>query len=50
MLYAGPARGFAGLMQIHVQVPGGFLAPGIQPLVLTVDCVPTQSDVTIALK
>ena len=49
LLYAGPAPGFPGLMQINAQVPTGFLAPGIQPVILTVGNVASQSGVTIAL-
>jgi len=36
-------------MQINAQVPTGFLAPGIQPVILTVENVASQSGVTIAL-
>ena len=50
LLYAGPAPGFPGLMQINAQIPGGFLAPGIQPVVLTVGTAASQSGVTIALQ
>jgi uncharacterized protein (TIGR03437 family) len=49
LLYAGPAPGLPGLMQINAEVPAGFLAPGIQPVVLTVGTVASQSGVTIAL-
>jgi len=50
LLYAGPAPGFPGLMQINAQIPGGFLAPGIQPVVLAVGAASSQSGVTIALR
>src|SRR5262249_5297444 len=48
--YAGPAPGFAGLMQINAQIPGGFLQPGIQPVLLTVGGAQSQSGVTIAIR
>ena len=50
LLYAGPAPGFPGLMQINAQIPGGFLAPGIQPVVLKVGTAASQSGVTIAIQ
>ncbi len=50
LLYAGPAPGFAGLMQINAQVPGGFLAPGIQPVVLSAGGALSQAGVTIAVR
>ena len=50
LLYAGPAPGFPGLMQINAQVPAGFLAPGIQPVVLSVGSAPSQAGVTIAVR
>lgn len=50
VLYAGPAPGFQGLMQINVTVPAGFLAPGIQPVVITVAGVSSQPGVTIAVR
>jgi uncharacterized protein (TIGR03437 family) len=49
LLYAGPAPGFPGLMQINAQIPGGFLPPGIQTMVLTVAGASSQPGVTIAL-
>ncbi|MGA2215595.1 MAG: IPT/TIG domain-containing protein, partial [Bryobacteraceae bacterium] len=46
--YAGPAPGFPGLMQINAQIPCGFLAPGIQPVVLSIGGASSQAGVTIA--
>jgi trimeric autotransporter adhesin len=48
--YAGPAPGFPGLMQINAQIPGGFLAPGIQPVVLAIGGASSQPGVTIAVQ
>jgi uncharacterized protein (TIGR03437 family) len=50
LLYAGQAPGYPGLMQINTQVPAGFLAPGIEPVVLSVGTAVSQSGVTIALR
>jgi uncharacterized protein (TIGR03437 family) len=49
LLYAGPAPGFSGLMQINAQIPAGFLPPGTQAVVLTVDDVTSQAGVTLAI-
>lgn len=49
LLYAGPAPGFNGLMQINAQIPCGFLPPGIQPVVLSINSVSTQPGVTLAI-
>jgi uncharacterized protein (TIGR03437 family) len=50
VLYAGPAPGFAGLMQINARVPAGFLPPGIQPVLLTIGNAVSQAGVTIAVR
>src|SRR5580704_6697474 len=49
LIYAGPAPGFQGLMQINAQIPGGFLAPGILPVILSIGAATSQSGVTIAI-
>ncbi|HYL38240.1 MAG TPA: SMP-30/gluconolactonase/LRE family protein [Bryobacteraceae bacterium] len=49
--YAGPAlSGAAGRLEIDARIPGGFLGPGIQPVVLWVGSAPSQSGVTIAVQ
>ena len=48
--YAGPAPGFPGLMQINAQIPGGFLPPGILPVVMSIGSVNSQDGVTIAVR
>jgi len=50
LAYAGAAPGFPGLMQINAQIPGGFLPPGILPVVLSVGTAASQNGVTIAVK
>jgi len=50
LLYAGPAPGFPGLMQINALIPGGFLGPGIQTVVLSVGNAASQSGVTVAIR
>jgi uncharacterized protein (TIGR03437 family) len=49
LLYAGPAPGFAGLMQLNAQIPCGFLPPGIQPVVLSIGGVTSQAGVTLTI-
>ncbi len=49
LLYAGPAPGFAGLMQLNAQIPCGFLPPGIQPVVLSIGGVLSQAGVTLTI-
>lgn len=50
VLYAGPAPGYQGLMQINAQIPAGFLPPGIQPVLLTIGNASSQDGVTIAVQ
>jgi uncharacterized protein (TIGR03437 family) len=50
LFYAGPAPGFPGLMQINAQIPGGFLPPGVLPVVLSIGTANSQDGVTIAVK
>jgi uncharacterized protein (TIGR03437 family) len=49
LFYAGAAPGFPGLMQINAQIPGGFLPPGIQAVLLSIGGSASQAGVTIAL-
>jgi uncharacterized protein (TIGR03437 family) len=49
LLYAGPAPGFMGLTQINAQIPCGFLPPGIQPVVLSIDGASSQAGVTLSI-
>jgi uncharacterized protein (TIGR03437 family) len=49
LLYAGPAPGFDGLMQLNAQIPCGFLPPGIQSVVLSIGGVSSQPGVTLAI-
>jgi uncharacterized protein (TIGR03437 family) len=49
LVYAGPAPGFPGLMQINAQIPGGFLPPGILPVVLSLGNAASQEGVTVAV-
>lgn len=50
VLFSGPAPGYLGLQQVNVRVPGGFLPPGDQPLVLFVANASSQSGVTVSVK
>jgi trimeric autotransporter adhesin len=50
LLYAGPAPGFPGLMQINARLPGPFSPPGEHSLLLHVSNTQTQPGVTIFLK
>ncbi len=50
VIYAGPAPGLVnGVMQVNAMVPAG-LAPGPQPLLITVGGVRSDAGVTIAVK
>jgi uncharacterized protein (TIGR03437 family) len=48
ILYAGPAPGFAGLMQVNARVPS-FAPAGMLPVVLTVGSASSPDGVTIAV-
>jgi uncharacterized protein (TIGR03437 family) len=49
VLYAGPAPGFFGLMQINARIPAGLPGSGSQGVVVTVGGVSSQAGVTIAV-
>jgi uncharacterized protein (TIGR03437 family) len=50
LLYAGPAPGYVGLMQINAVIPSGFVPTGDLPVVLTVGTYQSPAGVTIAVK
>ena len=50
VLYAGAAPGYAGLMQINVQLPGGFAPTGSLPVELYVGAAVSQRGVQITLR
>jgi len=50
LLYAGPAPGFPGLMQINARVPAGVAPSGVVPVVLSVGDASSQPGVTIAVQ
>ncbi len=50
ILYAGPAPGFPGLMQVNARVPGGYAPGGSLPLVLKIGMAASQPGVTIAVR
>ncbi len=47
VLFAGPAPGYPGLLQVNARVPGGFFAAGLQEVVLWVGDVRSQSGVAL---
>lgn len=50
LLYAGPAPGSPGLMQINARVPAGFLPPGNQTVLLAIGSARSQAGVTLAVQ
>ena len=50
VLYAGPAPGFPGLMQVNARVPGGNAPAGVVPVVITVGTVSSQDGVTLVVR
>jgi uncharacterized protein (TIGR03437 family) len=50
VFYSGPATGFPGLTQINAQIPAGFLAPGLQPVVLTAGAATSPNGVMVAIQ
>jgi uncharacterized protein (TIGR03437 family) len=50
VLYAGPAPGYPGLLQLNVHVPTGYFSGGNVPAVLTVGDASSQAGVTIAVQ
>lgn len=48
VLYSGPVAGYAGLWQINIVLPSGYIAPGTMDVIATVGGFPTQSGITIA--
>lgn len=50
VLYAGPAPGLLGVMQVNARLPGGFLPSGALEAVVSLSGVSTQAGVTIAVQ
>jgi len=50
VLYAGPAPGYPGLLQLNVRVPTGYFSGGDVPVLLTVGDASSQPGVTIAVQ
>ncbi|MBI4873831.1 MAG: SMP-30/gluconolactonase/LRE family protein [Acidobacteria bacterium] len=50
VLYAGPAPGFPGLLQLNVRLPSGYFPAGVLPVTLTVGSTPSQPNVTLAIR
>jgi len=50
LVYAGLSPGFPGLLQVNARIPTGFLAPGIQQLVLSAGGIDSPPGVTISLR
>lgn len=50
VVYAGPAPGLPGVLQVNARTPGGFAPSGVLPLAVYVEGVKTQDGVTIAVQ
>jgi uncharacterized protein (TIGR03437 family) len=50
VLYAGPAAGYLGLLQLNVRVPSGYFAGGALPVSLIIGQAASQPGVTIAVQ
>ena len=50
VLYAGPAAGYLGLLQLNVRVPSGYFAGGALPVTLIVGQAASQAGVTITVQ
>jgi uncharacterized protein (TIGR03437 family) len=50
VLYAGPAPGYPGMLQINVRAPAGYVLPGNFSVAVTVGQASSQPGVTIAVK
>ena len=50
VLYAGAAPGFAGLMQLNIRVPAGYLPSGAAPVVLRIGDAESPPGVTIEIR
>jgi uncharacterized protein (TIGR03437 family) len=50
VLYAGPAPGYPGMLQINARVPAGYVLPGNFSVTVTVGQASSQAGVTIAVK
>jgi uncharacterized protein (TIGR03437 family) len=49
VLYSGPVAGYAGLWQINIVLPSGYIAPGTMNVIASVGPLSTQAGLTIAV-
>jgi uncharacterized protein (TIGR03437 family) len=49
VLYAGAVEGYPGLFQINARVPAGYMAAGIQSVIVTVGPAASPAGVTISV-